>query len=259
MYATGSAGGGVRESEATEDYCKAIHALADRHGGAVGTAELAERLGVTPGSASAMTRKLAERGFVEVEPLPRRRPHRPGPRARARGDPPPPAARALPRRAPRCPVGPRPRRGRAPRARPLGVPRGAHRRQARRPDPRPARRPDPDRRRPPARARRPGRCRSSSPARAGASAACRTPIPRCCATCPSAGSPRATTSRSLDKQPFGGPVVCRFGDAVHHLGGGLAAAMRVEIELARRSADGLVGPEDVLHRAGRPRRATRCP
>ena len=33
----------------------------------------------------------------------------------------------------------------------------------------------------------------------------------------------------VDKQPFGGPLVCRFGDAVHHLGGGLAAAMRVEL------------------------------
>ena len=33
----------------------------------------------------------------------------------------------------------------------------------------------------------------------------------------------------VEKQPFGGPVACRFGDAVHHLGGGLAAAMRVEL------------------------------
>ena len=56
------------ESEATEDYVKAIHALEDRHGAAVGTAELADRLGVTAGSASAMTRKLAERGLVDVEP-----------------------------------------------------------------------------------------------------------------------------------------------------------------------------------------------
>ena len=55
------------ESEATEDYLKAIHALEDRHGAAVGTVELACRLGVTPGSASAMTRKLAERGLVDVE------------------------------------------------------------------------------------------------------------------------------------------------------------------------------------------------
>ena len=36
------------------------------------------------------------------------------------------------------------------------------------------------------------------------------------------------TVEVVEKQPFGGPVACRFGDAVHHLGGGLAAAMRVE-------------------------------
>src|SRR3954464_12347544 len=33
----------------------------------------------------------------------------------------------------------------------------------------------------------------------------------------------------LDKQPFGGPVFTRFGDAVHALGGRLAAAMQVEV------------------------------
>jgi len=33
----------------------------------------------------------------------------------------------------------------------------------------------------------------------------------------------------LDKQPFGGPLFARFGDAVHVLGGELAAAMRVEV------------------------------
>jgi DtxR family Mn-dependent transcriptional regulator len=33
----------------------------------------------------------------------------------------------------------------------------------------------------------------------------------------------------VDKQPFGGPVFARFGDAVHVLGGDLAAAMRVEV------------------------------
>jgi DtxR family Mn-dependent transcriptional regulator len=33
----------------------------------------------------------------------------------------------------------------------------------------------------------------------------------------------------VDKQPFGGPVFARFGDAVHVLGGDLAAAMRVEL------------------------------
>ena len=34
----------------------------------------------------------------------------------------------------------------------------------------------------------------------------------------------------LDKQPFDGPLHVRFGDAVHVLGGGLAAAMRVEAD-----------------------------
>jgi DtxR family Mn-dependent transcriptional regulator len=33
----------------------------------------------------------------------------------------------------------------------------------------------------------------------------------------------------LDRQPFGGPVFTRFGDAVHALGGRLAAAMQVEV------------------------------
>src|SRR3954467_5977071 len=33
----------------------------------------------------------------------------------------------------------------------------------------------------------------------------------------------------IDKQPFGGPVFTRFGDAVHALGGRLAAAMQVEV------------------------------
>jgi DtxR family Mn-dependent transcriptional regulator len=32
----------------------------------------------------------------------------------------------------------------------------------------------------------------------------------------------------IDKQPFGGPLLVRFGDDVHSLGGLLAAAMRVE-------------------------------
>jgi DtxR family transcriptional regulator, Mn-dependent transcriptional regulator len=34
----------------------------------------------------------------------------------------------------------------------------------------------------------------------------------------------------LDRQPFGGPLTVRFGDALQVLGGGLAAAMRVELE-----------------------------
>jgi len=56
-------------SEAIEDYAKAIYALERKsESGAVNTNALAERLGVTAASASAMVKKLAERGLVEHEP-----------------------------------------------------------------------------------------------------------------------------------------------------------------------------------------------
>jgi DtxR family Mn-dependent transcriptional regulator len=45
-----------------------VYALEARGSGAVSTNDLAERLGVTPGSASAMVRKLSEVGLVEHEP-----------------------------------------------------------------------------------------------------------------------------------------------------------------------------------------------
>src|SRR5271169_5001762 len=52
-----------------QDYTKAVYALQSRSaGGAVSTNDLAERLGVTPGSVSAMVRKLADLGLVEHEP-----------------------------------------------------------------------------------------------------------------------------------------------------------------------------------------------
>jgi DtxR family transcriptional regulator, Mn-dependent transcriptional regulator len=51
-----------------QDYAKAVYALEGRHAGAVSTTDLAERLGVTAGSVSAMMRKLAELGLVEHEP-----------------------------------------------------------------------------------------------------------------------------------------------------------------------------------------------
>ncbi|MDQ3739459.1 MAG: metal-dependent transcriptional regulator [Actinomycetota bacterium] len=56
-------------SSAVQDYAKAIYAL-QRHGDgeAVTTNDLAARLGVTPASASAMVRKLDERGLVDLEP-----------------------------------------------------------------------------------------------------------------------------------------------------------------------------------------------
>lgn len=55
-------------SASVQDYAKAVYALEVRKEAAVSTNELAERLGVTPGSVSAMLRKLAEVGLVEHEP-----------------------------------------------------------------------------------------------------------------------------------------------------------------------------------------------
>jgi DtxR family transcriptional regulator, Mn-dependent transcriptional regulator len=53
-----------------QDYAKAVYALEARQGGAeaVSTQDLAERLGITPGSVSAMLRKLSDLGLVEHEP-----------------------------------------------------------------------------------------------------------------------------------------------------------------------------------------------
>jgi DtxR family transcriptional regulator, Mn-dependent transcriptional regulator len=53
---------------AVQDYAKAIYALQTRAGGPVATNDLAERLDVTPGSASGMVRKLDELGLVTHEP-----------------------------------------------------------------------------------------------------------------------------------------------------------------------------------------------
>jgi DtxR family transcriptional regulator, Mn-dependent transcriptional regulator len=56
-------------SEALEDYAKAIHALAARGDGApVGTSALAERLGVSPGTVTAMLKRMAALGLVVHEP-----------------------------------------------------------------------------------------------------------------------------------------------------------------------------------------------
>jgi DtxR family Mn-dependent transcriptional regulator len=54
----------TRPSEAIEDYAKAIYSLAHQGDGTVATNALAERLGVTPASVSAMVKKLDERGLV---------------------------------------------------------------------------------------------------------------------------------------------------------------------------------------------------
>ena len=55
-------------SAAVEDYAKAIYALQTAAHGPVSNNALAERLGVTPASASAMVKKLGNLGFVEHVP-----------------------------------------------------------------------------------------------------------------------------------------------------------------------------------------------
>jgi DtxR family Mn-dependent transcriptional regulator len=61
----------ARETEfspAIEDYAKAVYALQTRGHGAVSTTALADRLAVSPASASGMMRKLDELGLVTHEP-----------------------------------------------------------------------------------------------------------------------------------------------------------------------------------------------
>lgn len=55
-------------SEAIEDYAKAIYSLSRRSGKAVGTSELAARLGVAPATATAMLKRLDGLGLVDHEP-----------------------------------------------------------------------------------------------------------------------------------------------------------------------------------------------
>jgi DtxR family transcriptional regulator, Mn-dependent transcriptional regulator len=58
----------VMRSQAIQDYAKAIYALELRDGDAVSTNALADRLGVTPASASGMVKRLDELGLVEHQP-----------------------------------------------------------------------------------------------------------------------------------------------------------------------------------------------
>ncbi len=55
-------------SDAVQDYSKAIWSLAQRSAQPVSTSAIAERLEVSPASASAMVKKLAERGLAIHEP-----------------------------------------------------------------------------------------------------------------------------------------------------------------------------------------------
>jgi DtxR family Mn-dependent transcriptional regulator len=58
----------MRPSEAVENYAKAIYSLQHRTGDAVTTNDLADRLQVTPASASGMIKKLADLGLAEHVP-----------------------------------------------------------------------------------------------------------------------------------------------------------------------------------------------
>jgi DtxR family Mn-dependent transcriptional regulator len=58
----------ISVSSATQDYAKAIYSLEGRGADAVSTNALAERLGVTPASASGMVKRLGEQGLVDHVP-----------------------------------------------------------------------------------------------------------------------------------------------------------------------------------------------
>lgn len=55
-------------TEAVEDYAKAIHALERQGGGPVSNSALVARLGVSPGTATAMVKRLAELGLAVYTP-----------------------------------------------------------------------------------------------------------------------------------------------------------------------------------------------
>ena len=200
---------------AVEDYSKAIFALESRGEEPVSTNALAERLGVTAGSVSAMLRKLDELGPDHARPLPRRAPDRRRAAHGARGHPPPPAARELPLAGARDALGPRPRRGRGARARPLGGPRGTDRRQARPPHGRPPRRPDPERR-PRARRGRTERLESLQPGDRGVFVRVSDSDPEMLRYLAERGIAPGARLSVRDRQPFGGPLFVRFGESARN-------------------------------------------
>jgi DtxR family Mn-dependent transcriptional regulator len=58
----------LTRTPAVEDYAKAIFSLQTRTGEPVATTALAKRLGITPGSVSAMLKKLGDLGLIEHTP-----------------------------------------------------------------------------------------------------------------------------------------------------------------------------------------------
>ena len=67
-YSKSMASKDLLRTPAIEDYCKAVFALESRSEDAVSTNALAERLGITPGSVSAMLRRLDELGLIAHVP-----------------------------------------------------------------------------------------------------------------------------------------------------------------------------------------------
>jgi DtxR family Mn-dependent transcriptional regulator len=57
-----------KNSEAIEDYAKAIYALSQQRRGLVLNGEVAQRLSVTPATATSMLKKLGELGLVDYQP-----------------------------------------------------------------------------------------------------------------------------------------------------------------------------------------------
>jgi DtxR family Mn-dependent transcriptional regulator len=55
-------------TEAIQDYAKAIYALQRRSDGPISTSALAERVGVSPASVTAMLKRMADAGLVRHEP-----------------------------------------------------------------------------------------------------------------------------------------------------------------------------------------------
>jgi DtxR family Mn-dependent transcriptional regulator len=55
-------------AEAIEDYAKAIYSLSQQRKGPVTNGEIAERLGVTPATATSMLKRLAGLGLVDYRP-----------------------------------------------------------------------------------------------------------------------------------------------------------------------------------------------
>jgi DtxR family Mn-dependent transcriptional regulator len=58
----------MSKSQAIEDYAKAIYSIASERDGPVLNGEVAQRLGVTPATATAMLKKLADLGLADYVP-----------------------------------------------------------------------------------------------------------------------------------------------------------------------------------------------